>query len=416
MRFPPFDDRSAWREGALAALLALWDWAIDAWHSNRGYLVAAVSGTLGILLAIWLLLSAFWGWLFAKPPRPEIARTTARGIPEEEPSLRRPLVRPRMPGRPLDPLFADAMPAPFLPPQRFEEPLTPVAQEEEEDPVEEVEQAATARFDRSPPDEEPEPEPEFPLAMDLEPEPEPEPEAAEEDDMPRPAWQDDEPLVADRDEPRAPIEPEEEPEPEFEPEPEPEPVVDLRLEPDALDPAFGSDQLLARLIPPPPAIVERKAESDWKPAPPRPEPPRAREESTPVSTRVVSPAPPPVERRPRLVLRWEEHPGARPGDLVTINLLVSNVGEATARNVELSLKLPATVGHPEGDDLEQELGTLQIGESRQIPLIIKPGAAGRLELPVKARAIGAEANSTGILRVVGTDPLPPERISSNTTP
>lgn len=412
MAFPDFDDRSQWRERGLLALLTLWKWAVDSWQTNRGYFVAAVSGTLGMLLAIWLLLSTFWGWLFWNPPQAPSVATTRQGIPEE-PSVPvprpRPPVRPRMPGIPLDPLFAQSMPEPSPAPEPLADRLTPVVQEEEFEPVVELAETKSSRFDRTPA-----------LIEPVEAEPEPEPES-EVEEPPATVWEDDEPMVAERDEPRAPIEwepePEPEPEPEVvselepEPEPEPEPIfVDWRLEPEALNPGFADDRLMAQLLPPPApprAIVERPANSDWKPAATRPEPPKTREESAPTTTRVVPPAAPvPAivvpERRPRLALRWQEAPAARPGALVTINLLVSNVGNAAAQNVELSLRLPAVVGHPEGDDLEQDLGTLQAGETRLIPLIVKPSVPGRMELPVTARAVGAEASSVGWLRVLGT--------------
>jgi hypothetical protein len=410
MRRLDFDDWSAWRERGWAALLWLWAWAVDAWQTNRGYFVAAVSGVLGMLLAIWLLLSTFWGWLFWRAPQVEVATSPVlRGIPEE-PSIPqprpRPPVRPRLPGRPLEPLFAQSMPEPSPAPEPLAARLTPVVQEEDEEvePLVEVAETQAARFDRTPPFIEP---------WEAEPEPEPEAEPAEEE-APAPVWGDDEPLVAEREEPRAPIEWDEEPEPEPEPQPvlEPDPesmLVDWRLEPEALDPGFADDQLLAQLLPPPappPAVVERPASSDWKPAAPRPEPAKTREASPPVTTRVVPEAAAPAvvvpERRPRLVLRWQESPAARPGALVTINLWVSNVGDAAAQQVELSLRLPAVVGHPEGDDLEQDLGTLQVGETRLIPLIVKPSVPGQMELPVTARAVGAEARSIGTLRVSGT--------------
>jgi hypothetical protein len=37
-----------------------------------------------------------------------------------------------------------------------------------------------------------------------------------------------------------------------------------------------------------------------------------------------------------------------------------------------------------------------------IPLIVKPTVPGQMELPVTARAVGAEARSVGTLRVSGT--------------
>jgi hypothetical protein len=390
MRFPDLDDRFEWRERVLAAWFFVWNWAVAAWRTNRGYFVAGVSGTLGMLLAIWLLLSAFWGWLFWRPIAVEMTKTPRRGIPEEPIEVQprpRPPVRPRMPGRPLEPLFAQSMPEPSPPPEPLEEVLTPVVQEEEVEPFVEVVETQTTRFDRTPAPIEPEPEP-------------------EEEEAPAAVWAEDEPLVAERDEPRAPIEWDEEPEPETEPEPEPV-LVDWRLEPEALDPGFGDDRLVAQLLPaPPPAVVERPANTNWKPAAPRPEAPKTREDSAPTTTRVVPapviPAAVVQERRPRLALRWQEAPAARPGALATINLLVSNVGDAPARNVELSLRLPRMVGHPEGDDLEQELGTLQVGETRVIPLIVKPSVPGQMELPVTARAVGAEARSIGTLRVSGT--------------
>ena len=412
MAFPDFDERSRWRERGLLALMTLWNWAVDSWQTNRGYFVAAVSGTVGMLLAIWLLLSAFWGWLFWNPPQVK-AVATRQGIPEEPtPPRARPPVRPRMPGRPLEPLFAQSMPEPSPAPEPLAERLTPVVQEEEVKPLVELAETKTTRFDRTP--------------AFVEPEPEPEPEP-EEEPAPSTVWEDDEPLVAERDEPRAPLEwePEPEPEPEvvseLEPEPEPEPiVVDWRLEPEALDPGFADDRLMAQLLPPsapPPALVERPSNSDWKPAATRPDPPKTREESLPMTTRVVSPAPVAAivvpERRPKLALRWQEAPAARPGTLVTINLLVSNVGDAAAQKVELSLRLPTVVGHPEGDDLEQELGTLQVGETRLIPLIVKPSVPGQMELPVTARAVGTEASSVGTLRVSGTASVLPTASPAN---
>ncbi len=79
------------------------------------------------------------------------------------------------------------------------------------------------------------------------------------------------------------------------------------------------------------------------------------------------------------------------GEEVGLTILVSNPGSGAADNVVLQAKIPASLRHPAGADLEYEVGVLKPKESRQLELKLIAVEAGTINLPLIARA---EANLT----------------------
>ncbi|MCY2968418.1 MAG: hypothetical protein NT069_33135 [Planctomycetota bacterium] len=433
--FEDAQDRAArWRAAAVVA----WHGSVSAGRRNPGFALAVVSGLAGLALAIWLLLSAFFTWFCAPQSRQSIHEASERSpddsseidqrlseLPRDavDPTVNVDLhVRPsvaghavarkrRIPGIPLEPEFADEMPPAAEPPLRLvPEDVTAIEDVAtiDDEPMEE-EPRQIARFNRANP-------------------------GAEETSL------DDEPPAAVED-----LEPEEPSEVANAAEPEP----DQRLLGDALAPEFAPDAAMAWLVPTEPtdestaelspateeteAAEEVVAQStdtvpnesaEWKGVAPLPPVVTevVTEQSDPVETRIIvaeptptfepvvrnpSPqqipekpvAPPPPVKAPKLALRWEPLEWAQVGRISTMVLLVSNIGDAPASNVDLELKLPGDVGHPEGHDLEQTLPRLNPGEVERIPLIIRPAARGEMRIPVVARSGAVEAQSTGVLRV-----------------
>jgi len=373
------------------------------WRFNPGFCVALVSGSVGMLLAFWLLLSQFAIWLAVPRPVPRPTRTPLfeassqwektlglppldrRGPrfavnlqvqdreplpPPESPGDPEPL--PRLAGPPLEPEFASEwdLPEPQPVVGRFERRILIPADD-------------LPRFEQ-PPDTPLEPE-EPPAVIALTPiADEPVEEVVEELPPSAPL----EPLFAEADEAWS---------------------EELSEElPEGLLPEF------AELTAPPSA-----PSSDWVAARPRAMPEDLRAETAAATTRVLAqPVPmappervtiPAVAEHPAtsnqvgcdlpLSLQWHSAGKATAGRLHRLVLLVRNRGEVPLAGVTLLTRLPEAVWHARGEDLELELPSLAPGEIREIPLWIRP----RTDEPVVLRTRGisacGEVSTAGVLHV-----------------
>ncbi len=97
-----------------------------------------------------------------------------------------------------------------------------------------------------------------------------------------------------------------------------------------------------------------------------------------------------VLRRPELALDVTGPEAAVVGEPVTLQVTVRNKGSIPAPGVSLQTLLPAGLSHPGGRDLENDVGTLAAGESRQATLTVTPTQAGDLRARLRACAAGAE--------------------------
>lgn len=96
-----------------------------------------------------------------------------------------------------------------------------------------------------------------------------------------------------------------------------------------------------------------------------------------------------VSTKPELAIRATGPGRAAIGDEVGLAIVVSNPGSGTAENVVLEAKIPPSLRHPAGSDLEYEVGLLKPKESRQLELKLTAVEAGVINMPLIARA---EAN------------------------
>jgi uncharacterized repeat protein (TIGR01451 family) len=97
-----------------------------------------------------------------------------------------------------------------------------------------------------------------------------------------------------------------------------------------------------------------------------------------------------VIKRPVLALDVVEPPAGNVGEPMALLLTVRNAGAAVARDVSLQTVLPAGLSHPGGGDLENEVGTLEAGETRQIALTVTPAQAGEFHHTIRLAAHGAD--------------------------
>lgn len=89
------------------------------------------------------------------------------------------------------------------------------------------------------------------------------------------------------------------------------------------------------------------------------------------------------------------------GDEVKYRFHIQNTGEGDAKEVWLRTILPPGLTHPNGDDIEYELGAIAAGESRDIELALTAAQSG----PAAPQALltingQTKANSTAQLRVI----------------
>lgn len=393
------------------------------WQYNRGFFLAFVSGSLGMLLAFWLLLTQVSDWLLT--PRPAIPPDVRR-IMNSESHLERALAMP-----PIDrsgprwsvnlrvqelrvsptfksPAIADTLEMALGPPLQPE--FAPDPRLSEPPPV-------IGRFERR-----------IRIPADAPTIIEQPPESLAEAD-PELTWEtadEQEESVGVAIEEQAAVDP-----PDVntqEPAPNEPPQPQFAILPEGLLPGFAESW---------PVSSEASPVSlgEWLPARPRLVEDLPRIETAEAATRVVAnPVPmseperitiPAVAENPApstacelpLSLQWYSSGEATAGSLHRLVLIARNHGPVPLRGVVLLTQLPQAVWHERGGDLELALEPLAPGESREIPLWIRPrtdelvvlrtrglGSCGRVEtagvLQVKPRITAAAA--TGL----GTSPPP----------
>lgn len=89
------------------------------------------------------------------------------------------------------------------------------------------------------------------------------------------------------------------------------------------------------------------------------------------------------------------------GEAVTLTFRVSNPGTGTATGVVLIEPIPEPLEHPAGAELEYEIGTLEPGQTREVPLTLSAGGGGRAVNQATVVADGGlEARATTTVDVV----------------
>ncbi len=91
---------------------------------------------------------------------------------------------------------------------------------------------------------------------------------------------------------------------------------------------------------------------------------------------------------PKLALTLTGPKETTVGEPLTYKFRVTNVGSAMAKNVYLRNLLPKELNHPDGDDLENEIGSLAIGQSREIKLTVTAKIEGSVINKAVATADG----------------------------
>lgn len=105
---------------------------------------------------------------------------------------------------------------------------------------------------------------------------------------------------------------------------------------------------------------------------------------------------------PRLELSLKGPDVIKAGETVEFVYTARNVGSGEAVNVFLRSVLPEGVKHPEGNDLEYEVGSLAPGESRTVTLAVAAAEPGEYEnTAVLTAAGGAGAKAELPLQVIG---------------
>lgn len=92
--------------------------------------------------------------------------------------------------------------------------------------------------------------------------------------------------------------------------------------------------------------------------------------------------------RPQLTVKTQVQPQVMIGDEVLVTMTVSNTGSGVATNVVLEEHVPPELQHPAGNELENVLGDLKPGESRQVQLKLQAVRAGNAVNRLIARAEG----------------------------
>ncbi len=92
--------------------------------------------------------------------------------------------------------------------------------------------------------------------------------------------------------------------------------------------------------------------------------------------------------RPQLTVKTQVQPQVMIGDEVLVTMTVSNTGSGVATNVVLEEHVPPELQHPAGNELENVLGDLKPGESRQVQLKLQAIRAGHAVNRLIARADG----------------------------
>jgi len=92
--------------------------------------------------------------------------------------------------------------------------------------------------------------------------------------------------------------------------------------------------------------------------------------------------------RPQLIVKTQVQPQAMIGEELLVTMTVSNTGSGVATNVILEEHVPPELQHPAGNELENALGDLKPGESRQVQLKLQAIRAGNAVNRLIARADG----------------------------
>ena len=96
-----------------------------------------------------------------------------------------------------------------------------------------------------------------------------------------------------------------------------------------------------------------------------------------------------VVTRPQVVIEVSAPPKVMVGTDVMLKIKISNPGTGAATGVVLTETVPPGLAHPDGGELELEIGTLRPGESRTLDLALKAVRPGPINNVLTARA---EAN------------------------
>ncbi|MGE3809354.1 MAG: hypothetical protein AB7K24_32210, partial [Gemmataceae bacterium] len=101
--------------------------------------------------------------------------------------------------------------------------------------------------------------------------------------------------------------------------------------------------------------------------------------------------------QPRLSLNKTGPETAQLGDMVPFELVLGNVGDGPATGVVLHDQLPAGLQHPNGTNIDADIGTLQPGETKRIQLrttAVKPGQQVNMARLTAENAAPATATAT----------------------
>ena len=109
-----------------------------------------------------------------------------------------------------------------------------------------------------------------------------------------------------------------------------------------------------------------------------------------------------VVAAPKLELGFTGPQRAVLGDQVTYHFKVANNGSGDASRVFLRNILPKGLTHPDGEDLEYEVGTLKAGESKEIDLTVSAAQAGQfVNKAVISAGGGLQKEATSNLKIIG---------------
>ena len=134
----------------------------------------------------------------------------------------------------------------------------------------------------------------------------------------------------------------------------------------------------------------------------------------------AEPQPSPTAASPQLKFDVAAPRQAAVGTPVEFNFRVRNTGQVPASGVTIRNVLPAGLRHPDGDDLEYEIGALPAGKTREVKLVLTAAQAGPTVNRVVVTADGNVAEEAQVqLDVVGPTLLVvrdgPKRLFPNKT-
>ena len=105
--------------------------------------------------------------------------------------------------------------------------------------------------------------------------------------------------------------------------------------------------------------------------------------------------------RPALEIRTAAPPKVLIGEMVAVEVEIRNPGTGDASGVMIMEAIPAGVSHPQGPNLEFEVGTLRAGETRKLSLELRAEQAGLVRNRMTAQAdANLVAESTSEFEVI----------------